>query len=301
MPKPARILGAAMILASVGALAVSIPAMARQIRASNAGRDLPFFGTRSPPPDALPFVDGVAVFAWGVGRGTAPVAMTLADEGRTLDVEYRGESRAVPITGAIDERLPGFARFRDGQLKLVVISEERPGAPGAPDAPAASGAPSDEARDADPLDRLILAVRVEREVRPDEDPSEMAGVVDRKAWRYEFLEFAPVGVETGGPMIRVHEIAYADLPEWERTWQYAAALNVTPPLRFPKLKDPMSSNRGLNGVTWPFPVAALAVLGAAAGFAVLGGTFVHRDDEDADAPGGPETGGKSGASTRANA
>src|SRR5690606_24306115 len=113
----------------------------------NAGKDLPFFGTRSPAPDALPFVDGVAVFAWGVGRGTAPVTMTLADEGRSLVVDYRGESHAVPITGAIDERLPGFARFRDGQLKLVVISEDRP----------FRGADAEAPSTPKPLDRLILA------------------------------------------------------------------------------------------------------------------------------------------------
>jgi hypothetical protein len=104
----------------------------------------------------------------------------------------------------------------------------------------------------------------------------MAGLVDRKAWRYEILEFAPVGVETDGPMIRVHEIPYDELPELERTWQYAAALNVTPPLKFPKLKDPMKSNRGLNGVTWPFPVAGSAILVGSLGLIVLSGSFVRR-------------------------
>jgi hypothetical protein len=265
MAKPTRIVGATLILASVAALAVAIPAMARQIRAENAGQDLPFFGMRSPPPTALPFIDGKASFAWGIGQGTAPVTVTLDEAASNLRVEYRGETHAVPMTGAIDPRLPGFARFRDNQVQLVVISEERP-------------ARTPEGLESEPTgpDRLVLAARIERDLRPDEDPSEMAGLVDRKAWRYQILEFAPVGVETDGPMIRVHEIPYADLPELERTWQYAAALNVTPPLKFPKLSDPMKSNRGLNGVTWPFPVAGLAILTGALGVIVLSGSFVRR-------------------------
>jgi hypothetical protein len=265
MSKPSRIVGATLLLASVAALAVAIPTMTRQIRAENAGQDLPFYGMRSPAPMALPFVDGKATFAWGMGDGTAPVTMTLDEAASKLNVEYRGETHAVPMTGAIDPRLPGFARFRDSQLQLVVISEERP-------------ARSAEGLESEPVspDRLVLAARIERDLRPDEDPSEMAGLVDRKAWRYEILEFVPVGDDAQGPKIRIHEIPYAELPELERTWQYAAALNVTPPLKFPKLKDPMKSNRGLNGVTWPFPVAGLAILAGALGVIVLSGSFVRR-------------------------
>lgn len=270
MAKTARVLGAALTLASVGALAISIPAMARQIRASNADVDLPFFGTRSPAYDELPFIDGKAVFSWGVGKGQAPVSITLDDPNGQIIVEYRDETRAVPVTGMIDERLPGFARFRDGQIRLVVISEERP-----------RRAP-DDSLTSEPVrtDRLVLAARVERDVREGEDPSEMAGMVDRKSWRYELLEFAPPGVETEGPMIAVQEIAYADLPEWERTWQYAASLVVTPSLKFPKLKDPMSSNRGLDGVTWPFPVAGSAMLAGALGMILFAGSFVKRPEDD---------------------
>ncbi len=265
MPKPSRIVGVALILASVAALAVAVPAMARQIRASNAGQDLPFFGMRSPSPTALPFVEGKASFVWGMGQGTAPVTMTINEDDSRLDVEYRGESRSIPMTGMIDPRLPGFARFRDNQITLVLISEERP-------------ARTPEGLESEPAapDRLVLAARIERDLRPDEDPSQMAGLVDRKAWRYELLEFVPMGDESAGPSIRVHEIPYADLPELERTWQYAAALNVTPPLKFPKLKDPMQSNRGLDGVSWPFPLAGSAVLAGALGVIVLSGSFVRR-------------------------
>lgn len=266
MAKPARIVGAGLLLAAVGALAVSIPAMTQQIRAENADVDLPFFGTRSPAPQQLPFVDGVAGFAWGVGQGQETVTFTLADGGDTLRVAYRGETHEIPVTGVVDERLPGFARFRDDQIRLVVISEERPRR-------ADEGVTSEQVRP----DRLVLAARIERDLRPDEDPSQMAGMVDRKAWRYELLEFAPPGVETDGPMIAVQDIPYPDLPEYERTWQYAAALVVTPRLKFPKLKDPKGSNRGIDGVTWPFPVAASAILVGSAGLIVLAGSFVRRE------------------------
>jgi hypothetical protein len=289
MPRTARVLGAALILASVGALAISIPAMARQIRASNASVDLPFFGTRSPAYEELPFIDGKAVFSWGVGRGQAPVAVTLDEANERILVDYRGETRAVPVTGMVDERLPGFARFRDGQIRLVAISEERP------------RRMSDESLTSEPVrtDRLVLAARVERDLREGEDPSEMAGMVDRKSWRYELLEFAPPGVDTDAPMISVQEIAYDDLPEWERTWQYAAALVVTPSLKFPKLKDPMASNRGLDGVTWPFPVAGSAILAGSLGLILFGGSFVKRPEDDGANPGA--TPGKSAPATRANA
>lgn len=273
MPSTARVLGAALMLASVGALAVSIPAMARQIRAENANADLPFFGTRSPAYEDLPFIEGKAVFEWGVGMGREPLVLIVDDANQRLVAEYRGESRSVPITGLVDPRLPGFARFRDGQIRLVVISEERP------------RREKDDSLSSEPVhaDRLILAARVERDVREGEDPSEMAGMVDRKAWRYDLLEFAPPGIDPEGAVISAQEISYADLPEWERTWQYAAALVVTPTLKFPKLKDPKGSNRGLDGVTWPFPVAASAILVGSVGLIVFAGSFVTRRDDDNDA------------------
>lgn len=285
MPRTARVFGAALILASVGALAVSIPAMARQIRASNANVDLPFFGTRSPAYDELLFLEGKAVFSWGIGSGMAPVTFTLDESNHRLVVDYRGETRAVPVTGMVDERLPGFARYRDGQIRLVVISEERPRRE-------SNAAPTSEPVRAD---RLVLAARVERDVREGEDPSEMAGMVDRKSWRYELLEFAPPGAEFDAPMIAHQEIAYADLPEWERTWQYAAALVVTPSLKFPKLKDPMASNRGLDGVTWPFPVAASAILVGSLGLIVFAGSFVRRAEDDGDAKSPPNNRNSDGA------
>lgn len=266
MPR-ARAIGLLLVALSAVALVISLPAMARQIRAHNADRDLPFYGMRSPRPDAIPFVDGKAAFTWGVGAGEAAVNVTLDDANNRLLVEYRGETGSVPITGVVDERLPGFARFRDNQIRLVVLSEERP-------ARKADGELTSEP--ASP-DRLVLAARIEREVREGEDPSEMAGIVDRKAWRYQILEFTPVGVEPpDGRMIRTHEFTYADLPEMERTWQYAAALNVTPALKLPKLKDPMGSNRGLDGVGWPFPAAATALLVGVVGVAMVGGSFVGR-------------------------
>lgn len=267
-PTPrARILGLAILALAAITLGVSLPAMARQIRAQNADADLPFFGMRSPDPAAIPFVNDAATFVWGVNAGTAPVTLTLVDrEGAPfLRADYRGESHLVAVTGTVDTRLPGLARFRENQIKLEVITEQRPRL-----AATDRDAPTKTAPD-----RLVLAARIEREVDLAKDASPMAGVVDRKSWRYELVEFVPLGVESDRAMI-VHEIAYADMPEHERTWQYAAALAVTPPTKLPKLKEPMGSNRGLDGVTWPFPLAGAGGLLLVIGVMVFGSSFVKR-------------------------
>lgn len=272
----ARMLGLAILGASALALGVSLPVMARQIRAQNADADLPFYGMRSPDPAALPFVDDAATFVWGVNAGTAPVTMTLTEQGGSpfLRADYRGESRLVPITGPIDTRLPGLARFRDGQIRLEIITEQRP----------RLAATDRDASIKSALDRLVLAARIERDIDPEKDPSTMAGIVDRKAWRYEIVEFVPLGVESDRAMI-VHEIGYADLPDFERTWQYAAALAVTPPTKLPKPKDPMGSNRGLDAVTWPLPVAGVGGLLFVLGTMVFAGSFVKRPEGSKTRPG----------------
>ena len=290
-----RVLGLAILALSVASLGVSLPVMARQIRAQNADADLPFFGIRSPDPASLPFVEGVARFNWGLSGGTAPVTLTLVDRDASpaLRIDYRDESRLVPITGPVDARLPGLARFRDGQIKLEVISEQRPRlAASESDAPVKS-AP----------DRLVLVARIERDIDPDKDPSSMAGVVDRKAWRYDITEFVPLGAASDRAMI-VHEIGYAELPEHERTWQYAAALSVTPPTKLPKMKDPMGSNQGLAAVTWPLPVAGVGGLLFVLGTMVFAGSFVKTPGPAAGSGGasggasGGDSGGASGGAVR---
>lgn len=100
-----------------------------------------------------------------------------------------------------------------------------------------------------------------------------------KDWVYTFLVF-----EKGGGFTRFDR-TYRELARDPHSWEFGAAMNVTPALHTPAMRSsspiaypnygPVRVAMGSMGWTWP--VAGFAALGAVAGMLMVGASFVSRD------------------------
>ncbi|MDI9637748.1 hypothetical protein QM565_18625 [Geitlerinema splendidum] len=259
----------ALIGASLVALGAALPSMVYAIRDHNREAQFDRFAFQRIQDDSFEYV-GLPVRV-GVGES--------GDEGRAVEVSWRGETLRVPLTGKDDERLPELLRF-ESWLRAYQVRT----LPAGVDPQQAILSPST------PDDTRMIFVA--RHPSPGGDEK----YVDRKAWTYEIVELrrpdatrepeplpAPKPVARGTPPETTFEateafarwtFTFAALPSYERTWQYQAALDVTPSLAYPRNKF---RGDGMSSVGWTWPLAGLGMLGLLAGLVRLGSCFVSRE------------------------
>jgi hypothetical protein len=282
----ARIVGGALVLASLGALAFTIPNMVTRLRTHNREAGASLYKIE-------PVLDAQFEFHEEPVR----VEEVRADGAATLHVHFRGEAIPVALDGHVDERLPGLVRYENSVRFLSI---------------AAAGPASDPGSASFKLKpwRFFVAAR---HTPPGENP-ETWGAVERKKWQYEVIELLPAGSPTpealpapsatltnayGQPssVTPVSEFLasidaegggwakwsfnMAALPDYERTIQYAAAIEVTPALHRPRN---VFTNTGFAALNWTWPAAGVAVLGGMIGILLLAGTLAKPNPIDTPRP-----------------
>lgn len=271
-----------LIAASVVALGVALPSMALAIREHNRSAQFDRFAFQRIQDDAFEYMN-------------LPVRVSVIEavgaEPASVSVAWRDETLLIPLSGKDESRLPGLLRF-ESWLRVYQVRTLPPGVHPS-DAVLSPASPDDT--------RMIF---VARHPSPGGDEK----YVDRKAWTYEMIELrrsdatrdaealpAPMPTARGTPPEATFEatgafarwtLNFAALPSYERTWQYQAALDVTPSLAFPRNKF---RGDGMSSVGWTWPVAGLGVLGLLAGLMRLASCFVKRDT--AGGPGDASGGG----------
>lgn len=267
----ARILGAVILGASLGAFAFTLRPMVLLVRAHNREADVALFKIE-------PVQDPNFQF-----KGeTVRIEESPTESGRALAIHWRGEQIPVRLD-VVDDRLPGLLRYEKSVRVLSIAVANRDDA-------------DDEAIEQRPW-RLFIAAR---HTPPGEDPASW-GAVERKKWQYEIIELLPLGAPEPGPLPALSSTlttaygrkpsttpvseftatpAYARwsfnmaaLPDFERTVQYAAAIEVTPTLHRPRN---VFTDTGLEAMAWTWPAAGVSILGMLVGGLLIASTFVER-------------------------
>lgn len=261
-----------MTLGAIG-LSLSIAAMTQRLRQHNREADFPRWK----------FAD--AVTASDIDYAGEPIRIA---DGKTetgdpaVNVTYRGETIAIPVGGRNQESLPGMLRYSDW---LQVFEMEQTRGRAHAHKGHEEGAPA----------RLVLVAR-----QPAPGESDLK-YLNRRAWLYDIVEFrkaddqtttpapeplpAPApdarAARTGAPPTSEFALTpafarwrvnFSALPSYERTWQYAAALSVTPRLSFPTNKF---TDDGMAAMNWTWPAAGFSGLSIVIGLIVTAGTLVR--------------------------
>lgn len=272
-------IGVSLSLTGVLGLAVALAGMAGRLRQHNRDADFPRwkFADAAVNPEILYAGEKITISDGTASEGAAEVRVT-----------YRGETLGIPIGGRNQDKLPGLLRYSDW-LQIFEMQETRGrGLAG---------------HDADARSRLVL---VARQKAPGENDDKF---VNRRAWVYDVVEFRLPGdaspapealpepakdarAERAGaaPLARFvatdafarWTVNFSALPNYERTWQYAAALAVTPRLSYPRNKF---TDDGMTAMTWTWPAAGVSGLALVVGLIVTAGSFV-RPPARSPSPGG---------------
>ncbi len=262
-----------LIVSSLVALGVSLPSMALSIREHNRTAQFDRFAFQRIQDDAFEYMGEPVRVRVAAGEGESGAGV--------IEVVWRGETAKIALSGKDEDRLPGLLRF-ESWLRVYQVRTLPAGVD--PSAAVLSPATPDDTR----------MVFVARHPSPGGD----AKYVDRKAWTYELLELRrldatrepeplpkPAPTTRGTSPEATFDVTgaftrwtfnFAALPSYERTWQYQAALDVTPSLAYPKNKF---RGDGMSSVGWTWPLAGLGMLGLLAGVIRLASCFVERDDK----------------------
>lgn len=259
-----------LIVASLVALGVALPSMAMSIREHNRTSRFDRFAFQRIQDAEFEYMG-------------EPVRVTVgeAEQGaRAVEVSWRGETAKIALSGKDEDRLPELLRF-ESWLRAYQVRTLPPGVE--PSRAVLEPATPDDTR-------LIF---VARHPSPGGDEK----YVDRKAWTYEVIELrrsdatreaeplpkpaptkrgtAPEGTFDLSDAFARWTFNFAALPSYERTWQYQAALDVTPSLAYPRNKF---RGDGMSSVGWTWPLAGVGMLGLLAGVIRLASCFVERDE-----------------------
>lgn len=264
-----RTIGLAAMLAGALALAATLPAMSRRLRDHNERADFQRFAFQRINEEEFSFLGEPAHVALVSGTASAP---------ESVEVRWGGETVTIPAGGRSEARLPGLLKV-DDWLQVLQMREIERGPHGV--APKPDGT------------RVIVVAR-----RPAPGADD-ARFVNRKAWLYDVVELRrpdgpePEPLPTPEPVLRAGRkdpaplvsdfvrtnaiarwtINFAALPNYERTWQYAAALAVTPRLSYPRNKF---TDDGLSAMAWTWPAAGVGVLGVVVGGVLVASSGVRR-------------------------
>lgn len=268
-----RRIGLGLALAGAALLALTLPTMSRRLRAHNERASFQRYAFQQINDERFEFMGEPGSVRLVNAEGASGGA-------QGVEIAWRGETLRIASSGRSEARLPGLLKV-DDWLKVLQMRELERGEAGV--APRDSGT------------RIIVVAR-----RPASGADD-AKYVDRKGWVYDLVELrrsgaseapAPLpspGTERGGgrkeraPLVNEFNqteafarwtVNFAALPEYERTWQYAAALAVTPRLSYPRNKF---TDDGLAAMGWTWPAAGVGVLGVVCGAVILGASTVRRE------------------------
>jgi hypothetical protein len=178
-------------------------------------------------------------------------------------VRYGESTEKLPVMGKDIPEL-GTIRRHEDWLRLLLLA-------------------GDAGKDADPYaliehvapgSKLVL---VARSAAPGYDP-ETWGAALYKDWVYAFLVFEPDG------SIMRFDRTYRELANDSRSWEFVAAMNVTPSLHTPALKSssPISYpnyrpvRKAMDVMGWTWPVSGVSMLVMIGGVVLFGASFVSR-------------------------
>lgn len=255
-----------MTLASVVALAVTIPSMAERLeRRPDHTR---WASVRTAEDTFEFFVPAIA--------GSIEFGQTHAT------LRWGEDSVEIPITG---ESYPGMSGLRGHSQWIAILALA-----------------SIERGDIEELESgladgsIVPRLTVVTRETPDEIGPDGWGDASTKSWRYRFWELTPNGriepyVETRTHMYYGSEIeetgflSYRAISYMPDSWQFAAAMQVTPSLHTPAARSasPMSYpnfvnvREALGAMGWTWPVAGVSILTLISGGLLLAGSFVRRD------------------------
>jgi len=199
-----------------------------------------------------------------LGRPVRIDTTTEASGRGVVHLRY-GESRArLPVLGRDLPDLGPIERHQDWMRVLLLAG--------------------DRGEDADPVDLLARGglgsrlIVVARGPAPGLD-AETWGEAHYKDWVYTIITFG----ESGD--LQEEHLTYRDLAAEQHSWQFAAAMNVTPslhtpaqrsssPISYPNFKPVRSA---FSSMGWTWPAAGVTALGVLVSLLVLGATFVSRD------------------------
>ncbi|TVQ30672.1 MAG: hypothetical protein EA376_12515 [Phycisphaeraceae bacterium] len=250
--KRTRLIGLALLLTGAALLAVSLLAMSQRLEGHYAEADAPRWSVQ-------PIFDQTFVHA---GRKGAVHAAPEA-AAPSITIEWGESSVRLPVTGRDDARLPQLLQHQEW-LRVLRLAEVK-GDQKQLEEGLQSGAI---------VPRLVVVARAPA---PGHDP-ETWGQARYKDWKYTFLELKADG------SIERSEQNYRALANQPHTWEFVAAMNVTPSLHTPAMRasSPMSyPNYGpirsaIGAMGWTWPVAGLSVLLTSTGLLIVGSTFVAK-------------------------
>lgn len=186
--------------------------------------------------------------------------------GPIVEVRWGDSVERLPVAGRDVPGLGPIVRHNDW-LRVMLL---------AGDADRSTADPLSLLADGGSGSRLVVAARAGA---PGLDP-ETWGSAHYKDWVYTILTFDPAGG------IERSERTYRELSREPHSWEFAAAMNVTPALHTPAMRSssPMSYpnyapvRSAMNSMGWTWPAAGVSVLALAAGAMMLGASFVSRRD-----------------------
>lgn len=290
----ARPLGLALLVGGCAAFALSLYAMAGRIRAHNADLDAALFRIFEIEDLTFEYAD-------------EPATLTPVErDGRPLmEIAWRGETTTVPIGGPVEPRLPGLVGYRDW-VRVMLIAQARKA--DAPDSDALSREDAASLPFEQEPWRLVVAAR-----KPAPGDPQTWGAVNRKAWEYDIVELRTDGGEAPGPLPEPTSTVLnrygkpnsitpfvefepgetfarwrfnmSAMPDLERTWQYAAAIEATPDLLRP---TNAFTDDSFTSLSWTWPAAGCSAMAVVAGLVLVGGTLVRRPEDEPPSPGGPK-------------
>jgi len=264
-----RRIGLIVTVAAIGAIGVVLPAMARRVGEHREQVSPERWAVRHVGAEQFAYFDGVE------GRVTRA--------GDALVLRWGEQRVSIPVTGREVPGLPGLLRYSEWLAVLAMASTQ--GDVQELEAGLAAG----EIRP-----RLVV---VARSPAPERNP-ETWGVADTSDWRYHFWTLTPEGeIEPldepyaytyyGEQIVEREHRSYKALKRMpSSSWQFVAAMQVTPGLHTPAAKSssPISYPNyagvrdDIDAMGWTWPAAGVAFLAFMVGVLTLAASFVRRED-----------------------
>jgi len=246
-PGAMRIVGLSLVAVSVLGLIVSVPAMASRL-AERAAKG----------PRAQWYVQRLFDESFSFAGEIVEFENVDSPQGPMLSVRWGDDVQTIPVTGVQDERLPELLRHDDWLRTLQMVHAE-------------GGEDPDELIEQGEGDYKLVVVA--RSVEPGFDPGA------KGAWRYIFLEMKPGADE----MVRSQSTFKALEPG---TWQYAAAMQVTPRQALaptagaPRPPKAPEGEGGFEPLGWTWTVAGFSLFFLTIGATLFAASFVSPERLD---------------------